>query len=70
MAGYLEEGRMIKGAYCAEELMRLHQEIVRMRKGKLTRDVLLMQYNAPAHTSQAAIAASTECSFEVLPHPP
>ena len=25
--------------------------------------------NAPAHTSQVAMTAATECRFEVLPHP-
>ena len=29
-----------------------------------------LQYNAPAHTSQVAMAAATECGFEVLRHPP
>ena len=36
----------------------------------MTRGVLLLQENAPAHTSQVAITAATECGFEVLPHPP
>ena len=29
-----------------------------------------MEDNAPAHTSQVAMTAATECEFEVLPHPP
>ena len=42
------------------------------RRGKLnlTRGILLLQDNAPAHTSQVAMTAATECGFEVLPHPP
>ena len=40
------------------------------RRGKLTRDVLLLQDNASFHTSQVAMAAETKCSLEVLPHPP
>ena len=28
-----------------------------------------LQDNAPAHTSQVAMAAVTECGFKVLPHP-
>ena len=39
------------------------------KKRKLTRDVLTLQDNAPAHTSQVAMAA-TKCSFKVLPNPP
>ena len=35
----------------------------------MTRGILLLQDNTPAHTSQVAMAAATECGFEVLPHP-
>ena len=52
MANDLEEGRTINGAYYAEEQMRLRQEIVKKRRGKLTRGFLLLQDNAPSHTSQ------------------
>ena len=43
---------------------------MKKRRGKLTQSVLLLQDNAPAHTSQAAMAAATKCSFEVLPELP
>ena len=43
---------------------------MRKMRGRLTRGVLLLQDNAPAHTLQVAMAAATECGFEVLPHPP
>ena len=36
----------------------------------MTSGVLLLQDNAPAHTSQVAMTAATECGFEILPHPP
>ena len=36
----------------------------------MTLGVLLLQDNAPAHTSQADMVAATKCSFEGLPHPP
>ena len=42
----------------------------RKKRKKLTRGVLLFQNNAPASTSQVAMAAATECGFGVLPHPP
>ena len=70
MIDYLEQGRTINGAYYAGELRRLRQEIARKRRGKLTLGVLLLQDNAPAHTSQVAMTAATECEFEILPHPP
>ena len=50
MVDYLEKGRTC-GAYYAEELRWLHQETEKKRRGKLTRGVLLLQDNAPAHTS-------------------
>ena len=67
---YLEQGRTINGAYYAGQLRRLCQEIARNRRGKLTRGVLLLPDNAPAHTSQVAMTAATECGFEILLHPP
>ena len=48
---YLEEGHTKNGAYYAEELRRQRQEIVKKRRGQLTRGVLLLQDNASAHTS-------------------
>ena len=59
----------MNGAYSAGDLRRLRQKITRKRQGKLTRGVLLLQDNAPAHTSQVAMTAATECGFEILPHP-
>ena len=56
--------------YYADELRQLRQEIARKRQGKLTHDVLLLQDNAPAHRSQIAMTAATECELEILPHPP
>ena len=67
---YLEQVRTINDAYYAAELGRLRQVIARKRRGKLTRGVLLLQENAPAHTSQVAMTAATECGFEVIPHTP
>ena len=45
----LEEGRTINGAYYAEELRRLLLEIVKKRRGTLTRGVMFLPSNAPAH---------------------
>ena len=70
MIDYLEQGRKINGAYYAGESRRLRQEITRNRRGKLTREVLLLQDNAPAHTSQVVMTAASECGFEIIliPH--
>ena len=69
MIDYLEQGRMINGAYYAGELKRLRQKSAIKGQGKLTRCVLLLQDNAPAHTSQVAMISATECEYEILPHP-
>ena len=70
MIDYLEQGRKINGAYYAGKSRRLRQEIARKRRRKLTRGVLLLQDNAPTHTSQVGMTAATECGFEILPHSP
>ena len=67
---YLDQGRTLNGAYYAGKSKRLHQEIARKRRGKLTRSVLILQDNYPAHMSQFAMTAATECAFEILPYPP
>ena len=36
----------------------------------MNREVLLLQDNAPAHTSQVAMTAAIECGFEILLQPP
>ena len=57
----LEQGRMINDAYYyAGELRWVRQEIARKRRGELTHGVLILQDNAPAHTSQVAMTAATE----------
>ena len=45
------EGRTINNTYLAGKLRLLRQEIARKRRGKLTRSVLFLQDNAPAHKS-------------------
>ena len=62
MIDYLKQERMINSVYYAGEL-------ARKRREKLTRGVLLLQGNVPAHTSQVTMTAVTECGFEILPHP-
>ena len=69
MIDYLEHGHTINGAYYAGELRWLRQEIARKRRGLLTRGVLPLQDNTPAHMLQVAMTAATECGFEILPQP-
>ena len=60
MNNYLEQGRVINGAYYACELRQLRQKIARKRRGNLTPCVLLLH---------VTISVATECGFETLPHP-
>ena len=61
---------MKNGAYYTGKLRRLRQEIARKGRGKQNRGLLLLQDNAPAHTSQVAMTAASECGFEILSQPP
>lgn len=70
MVDYLQIGSTINGQYYASELRQLREQIKKKRRGKLRRGVWLLQDNAPAHTSQVAVAAANECGFRILPHPP
>ena len=63
MIYYLEQGRAINGAYYAGALRWLCLELARKMQGKLIRGVLLLQDNVPAHASQIAMIAATECGF-------
>ena len=49
---YLQKGKTINGVYYANLIHRLRQELLKKRRGKITRGVLLHQDNAPPHTSQ------------------
>ena len=53
MVDFLVECHMITGAYNAEDVRRLRQDIMKTRRGKLTRGVLLLHDNAPGPTSQS-----------------
>ena len=70
MIDYLEQGETINGEYYASELRQLKDAIKEKRRGKLRAGVLLLQDNAPVHTSQVAVAQAATCRFELLPRAP
>jgi histone-lysine N-methyltransferase SETMAR len=70
LVDYLPKGQTITGLYYSNLLKKLREAIVSKRRGKLRRGVLLLQDNAPVHTSLVARATATECGFDLLPHPP
>lgn len=70
LTDYLEKGKTITGQYYSNLLVKLREEIKKKRRGMLTRGVLLLHDNAPAHSSVAACQTARRCGFEILPHPP
>ena len=71
MTDHLSKGSTITGAYYADELHKLREELKSKRRGKLRRGVLLLHDNAPAHTSAVKClhSAEAEYGYELLPHP-
>lgn len=70
MIDYLERGRTITGEYYSQLLIRLREAIKQKRRGKVGKGVMMLQDNAPPHTSHVAKAAMERCGFELLPHAP
>ncbi|KFD56762.1 hypothetical protein M513_02439 [Trichuris suis] len=67
---YMEDGGTITGKYYANLLLQLREEIKEKRRGKLSRKVLLLHDNAPAHRAKVALAAIQQCGFGQIDHPP
>lgn len=70
LTDYLEQGGSITGAYYTELLTKLRNKIVEKRRGKLSKGVLFLQDNAPAHKSLIALQKINEMCFELIDHPP
>lgn len=70
MSDYLEQGKTVTGAYYSTLLTRLREKIVEKRRGKLSKGVLFLQDNAPAHKSLIAMQKINEVGFELIDHPP
>src|ERR1051325_7851624 len=67
---YMPHKTTITGKYYADLLVQLRAAIKEKRRGKLARGVMLLQDNAPVHTSHIAQASLRECKFVQVPHPP
>lgn len=70
LTDYLQHGQTYNGQYHSILLGNLREKIKQKRRGNLSKGILLLQDNAPAHTSQIGVNAASECGFEILPHPP
>ncbi len=67
---YKNKNTTITGAYYADILRRLKEEIKSKRRGKLTKGVLILHDNAPVHKAKVAMTAMASCGFENIVHPP
>ena len=63
---YLDKGHTINGAFCADLLRQLRENIKQIQCGKLTRGVLFHQENCLAHTSTVALAAIQKSGFQLV----
>jgi histone-lysine N-methyltransferase SETMAR len=67
---YLEKGKTITGKYYAALLDQLDNKIKEKRPHLQRKKILLLQDNAPVHTSAITMAKILELRYELLPHPP
>lgn len=70
MVDYLATGGTVTGQYYATLIIQLRENIKAKRRGMLSKGVLLLQDNAPSHTSQVATAAIRDARLQLLQHPP
>jgi histone-lysine N-methyltransferase SETMAR len=67
---YNDTGVIITGEYYARLLEQLKEAVKEKRRGKWSKDVLLLHDNAPVHNSNVAMEAMHKCGFQMLNHPP
>ncbi|KAM5158273.1 histone-lysine N-methyltransferase SETMAR-like [Mantella aurantiaca] len=70
MVDCLHKGESITGAYYANLLRQLWEQIKIKCRGMLSRGILFLQDNAPVYKSAVAMAALHDCGFTVLQHTP
>ena len=67
---YLPKGRTINAEYYMSLLDELREALKQKRRGKLSRGVLFLQDNAPAHTAHETLRKIRDFGFELVDHPP
>jgi histone-lysine N-methyltransferase SETMAR len=66
---YLPKGQGINATYYMSLLDELREALKEKRRGKLSRGVLFLQDNAPAHTAHQTTQKIKDLGFELLDHP-
>ena len=69
MLNFLPKRSTITGVYYANLLDQLRTAICEKRRGKLSKGVLLQQYNARVPTCKVAMDAAERNGYELIPHP-
>ena len=67
---YLPKGQTINADYYLSLLVQLKDILKEKRRGKLTKGVLLLHDNAPAHRALATHMKLAYVGFQCLDHPP
>jgi len=67
---YLPKGQTINAEYYSPLLMELKDILKEKRSGKVTKWVLFLHYNAPAHRALATQKKLAYLGFQCLDHPP
>lgn len=70
LTDYLPAGQTITGDYYRKLLIDLREKIKEKRRGMLSRGVLLLHDNAPAHNAHETAQVAQTCGYQILPHPP
>ena len=68
LTDYLTQGNTINDLYYESLIERLRSSIMEKRRGKVTREVLLLHDNAPVHKSNVVQAAIRQAGFAELNH--
>ena len=69
MLNFLPKRSTITGVYYVNLSDQLRTAIREKRRGKLSKGVLLLQYNARVHTCKVAMDAVEQNGYELLPNP-
>jgi len=68
--GYLPTGQTINAEYCLSLLVQLKDILKEKRHGKVTKGVLFLTDNAPAHRALTTQKKMAYLDFQYLDHPP
>jgi len=67
---YLPNGQTINAEYYSSLLVKLNDTVKEKRRGKVTKEVLFLHDNAPAHRALATQTKLAHLGFQCLDHPP